>query len=483
MKRELVKIGVALTLLVGFLVLIWWHRSGLEEKALQEEEDRQVLSFELDTLSGVTLSNKEGEVQFVRRKRDQEGLFDDSLGAFSADFTSPSEWLIVDPVVSVADSGSVTTFLENLRTLTWSKLISEDGGKLASYSLDPEKVKITLYQKGKKGPALVLRIGDINTAATGFFLQSSAKPRVVLADMKLDYLKTRTLTSWRKKEVVDFSDSDLVKKITVVTANGKKKNRVTVERTSGKNWKMTAPIQARADSEAVERFFNELRSIRAEAFSAESANKNAKQFGLDRPDVRVTLYFGEKEQARELIIGKEGVGDSEKTVPLRRTDLAQVFHVSRYMKANLSKDFQAWVAKNPFDLKKDRLTRVEIKHLGQELDLFKKDDLWEAAKPAGLDLDQKRVATLLSQIVGLKGKEYLGKKRAPEKKEGALYIALTEGERKRELWLYREGENEPEGRALPSGVSYRFAKGDYDLLPAQAFSLEKKPTPTPVSEE
>ncbi|MFH1263333.1 MAG: DUF4340 domain-containing protein [Pseudomonadota bacterium] len=483
MKRELAKIAGAFLLLIALLFVVWGHRKGQEKSEGEKKKEQSIVSLDLEKVDRIVISETDGSVTLERRRKDGKGNFTDRFARFTEEFEIVPEWRIVEPVETLPDHFAVTTLLANLKDLTASKTVSETGEHPTEYGLVPAKVKVELFGKGEKNPLLAVSIGDSNTAANGIYVQTSASPKIHLAGMSLDYLRTRKFSDWRKKEVIGIKEPTKVKKITVDVVKGKKKERVVVGRDAKGVWEILEPTRSRADGSAVDIFLNELKSLRATEIASDNAGVDAKKFSLDRPFARIALEIetNQGKETQELIAGGGDENDPGKGFSLRRLDLPQIFSIASYMREKLSKNFNSFVAKSPFTLESAKITSVEVDREGDRTELWKKGEKWTAAKPAGVEADEAGIGSFLSYLGNFKAREYLGKSGTVKSTHPVLRVSLAAGDRKESISVFAAEGGEPEVLAQPSGIWYRIPTSDLETFHNQGSKLLKVPTPVPAT--
>ena len=104
-------------------------------------------------------------------------------------------------------------------------------------------------------------------------------PAVYTAEGGLRWTLEKSTFDLRDKEVFNFAEEPKVTKLHVKSEKGE----YSLERDEKNAWKLTAPIQAAADSTMVTNMFVTLKGERAQAFVPDS-QMNRLHFGLEKPD-------------------------------------------------------------------------------------------------------------------------------------------------------------------------------------------------------
>ncbi|MCI0741208.1 MAG: DUF4340 domain-containing protein [Gemmataceae bacterium] len=225
------------------------------------------------------------------------------IGRGGETFTFAQEkdkWRLVAPMQSDVDSGKVSRLAGELSRLEAVEFVSdtpkaEDLDKL--YGLGKPAVKVQLtFADAKKAPH-TLAIGNKRGDKQEFFARLDSGPVIVVRKDLRDDLDREAL-AYLPLQIVPGAFGK-IKQINVHKDD--KDYRLTLDK---KEWKLSGPFDAPVMEEAADRLADELTDLKAEKFVAFNA-KDLKEYGLDKPAMRIQLTSAEEKQApEELQIGK-----------------------------------------------------------------------------------------------------------------------------------------------------------------------------------
>jgi hypothetical protein len=98
-----------------------------------------------------------------------------------------------------------------------------------------------------------------------------------------------------------------------------------------------------------------------------------------------------------------------------------------------------------------------------------------------MEPDGEKVSDLISKLISLRARERIGKRRSGGSGSVDLCITLSAGEKQRKVSFFAEGKKDPEAKADPEGLWYRFMRGEYDLLVQRVSNLAMTATASPTA--
>jgi hypothetical protein len=220
------------------------------------------------------------------------------------------KWQVVAPIAFPADPG-LARIAEALATVTSEKTF-EHPQPDAEYGLDDAAAKIVRF--GTTSGEHALRIGSATPVGSNVYARSDESTVVHTIASYRATAFTRTLSDLRDKQILSF-DPNSIGEVEARWPGG----RVVVTRVpapadapkpdepeapgSSDDWKMSAPIAARADAAAIDGLLSTLSFLRADAFV--DAPTPAQQKLLAEPDYEVELRHRDaKEPPITVAIGK-----------------------------------------------------------------------------------------------------------------------------------------------------------------------------------
>jgi hypothetical protein len=282
-------------------------------KQPKDLRDKQLLAFKDEDVTRVDVTPADGKpVSIVKKDKDA--------------------WTI-EPGDQVADLTEVRSYLSALRS---TRAIDFPETDVTAAGLDKPRLAVTIgFDKGAAPQTLL--VGNDTTQGTQkqVFAKRGDQPTIVtLGDWSF---RTLGKDAWqfRDKTVLGFGP-DRVGRIVVERKEG---TGATLAHGEPGGWKVERPEASKEPSKAgaIQRFVDDLRDLRGSGIAAEPA-KDLKRFGLDAPDLRVTLSDREGKPLGAVLLAKHdgkyyGVREGGPTV----------FEIRDYMYTRLDKQQRDFV--------------------------------------------------------------------------------------------------------------------------------------------
>jgi hypothetical protein len=248
------------------------------QKPPSDFRDRTVLAFERKDVKGVEVRDPAGR----------------TVAAVAA--KGPDEWHLTAPLAAPADREAISGLLEKLRGARVKEFVTDAPRRAAEYGLD-RPTRLTL-EAGEAATRTVrtLRFGKALPDRQGVYAQREGEPSVFLVEEDLWKAVPGSAAALRDKSVFAY-DRGKLERVEVESPKGK----VALALQDGK-WHITAPVALRADEGAVSEWLYRARDLRAQDFVAEDAKRLAVH-GLDRPQVRLTVWEKEAKEPKTLLLG------------------------------------------------------------------------------------------------------------------------------------------------------------------------------------
>jgi hypothetical protein len=176
-------------------------------------------------------------------------------------------------------------------------------------------------------------------------------------------------------------------------------------------WRITEPLKTDADEMTVSGLVNNLKGLKIEQVVEESAD-NLEPFGLKEPEIRVEVLPAEGEKAPPpLLVGsKSPVGYNSYAVWQGEN---RVLLLSIHLNPQFDKEPYDFRYKKLFDFKREEVERMVILRSDSEpLELLRKEDRWEIARPIRARASETEVDQILNKLTTLKAESFVDE--APE---------------------------------------------------------------------
>lgn len=172
----------------------------------------------------------------------------------------------------------------------------------------------------------------------------------------------------------------------------------------GDGWRMTQPVEARADRGPVASLVSSLTLARIERMVEEKAT-NLADFGLDPPTVRIGLKVKDKAEPVILLLGKNTPTGS--WAYAKQGDSPAVLILSATLKDDLQKTPTDFRDKTILAFDPTKTTRVELRSKDGTIVAAKAGEEWRLEQPIQTRADSFAIERLLSVVRDLKAKEFV----------------------------------------------------------------------------
>ncbi|HVB37622.1 MAG TPA: DUF4340 domain-containing protein, partial [Vicinamibacterales bacterium] len=248
-------------ILLGLAAYIYFVQSKQPPKNQKEK----VFSVEAAAIDQITVKGSAGQTATLRK--------------------IDGKWRIVQPQDAPADESQVSGIVTNLSSLQIDRVIDEHAADLKAFGLAPAPIELGFSTNDGKTSQHLL-IGDKNATGIELYAKRPDSPRVFLIPSYLKPTFDVTPFGLRDKTLLHF-DRDKLTGLEL-TADGH-----TVDLTkSGTQWTIDKPLQAPGDFLTAENLVGRLQTAAMKSIVTDDAT-DFKTYGLDRPQVSVTLIAGD----------------------------------------------------------------------------------------------------------------------------------------------------------------------------------------------
>ena len=317
-------------------------------------------------------------------------------------------WHLKNPFQADADSEKVNQMLDDILNKRVKQTLEVTA--LAQYGLDIPSITLLLWTE-QASPAAVFSIGKKAINFSVYVKEKSEAHIFLIESSALDDL-TKSPTDLRDRSVIKFN-TETVSNIQLTYFKSHQSSKtLNCEKRDG-TWRVTHPIEAKADTQEIEDILSELRLLQVSTFEADQADADTsaqlEKTGLDTPRIQIELTDGNNTHA--LDIGAEV--PSENGTP-RHVYVKSVHQHAIY---TVSDDIYQLLSTSVFDLRDKRIIdfqrtdtiRIEIRQ-GQETTVCSKnrDNVWELQTPTGtMKADAQAVDDLLFGVDSLEAAAFV----------------------------------------------------------------------------
>jgi hypothetical protein len=368
--------------------------------------DRTLLTFDPATLVALTRTRDKEELELVP--------------------SAAAGWDVVKPARQKADAPFVDELADALGRLRADRVAAfgKKGEVFKQFGLEPAAAVVTLTV-GDKAERKVLRIGNPVDAAKPdgerYAAVESPAPEAIVGVLPAA-LTNKLLApplAFRDRTLANFVDADRV-----VLERGDRK--VTFAK-AGAGWKVVEPVAADAEAAALADLVTDLGGLRADAWVGDRA-KDLKPFGLDKPEARWTLSFGDK----PVLALQVGRPQADGRVPVAVDGKDVIGVVAPAMGSRLLAEYRQ---RRVWAVDAAQAERVEIAHGESRFAFEKAGPLWSDAAKPGEAIDGRVVNELVGTLGALRAERFAADKDADpklyglEKPEVAVTVVLRAGAR------------------------------------------------------
>lgn len=312
-------------------------------------------------------------------------------------------WKISQPLDALASDSEVSGVTSALGQVEIVRVIDENPTNLNDYGLSNPRIEIDFKAAGDKEYRKLL-VGEKSPTGADMFAKRNDEKKVFLIPATQETSFNRTTFDLRDKTLLKF-DRDKVDAIDI-TAAGK----TLVIGKDGGEWKLSKPVQTKADFGSVEGVIGRLQTVQMKAIVADSATPaDLKKYGLDKPEATVNLGLGSA-RATLLFGGKA----ADNTVYARDASKPAILTVESALLDDMKKSADEYRRKDVFEFRPFNATHIEITRNGQTITLERAKgqgenapDKWKrVSAPAG-DLDKEKSDSLLGKLSNIRAASFV----------------------------------------------------------------------------
>jgi hypothetical protein len=412
-----------LILLLVAIPLGWYAYRDSKKGPVDDTPKRdKVFSVDADKIDELEIKSESGDRTTLKKK-----------GA---------DWVIVQPVDSASDQGTVSGITSNLASLEIQRVIDEKAGDLKQFGLASPRIEVA-YKSG--GQQRRLQIGDKTPTGSDLYAKLADSNRVFLIPAYLDSTFNHGTFDLRDKTVLKV---DREKLDTLEVVSDKRTERF--EKKQG-DWVIAQPPVGKAEFSAVDNLVSRVSSLQMKSIVNDAAD--LKKYGLEQP--AMTVRVGSGSSLASLLVGSSAESGS---VYAKDASRPTVFTIESSLVDDLKKDPSEYRLKDLFDARAFNTTRVEIVRNGQTITFEKtktkdkdgkEQEKWRQTAPAAKDADSAKVGALISAASAARATGFVDSTAKTGLDKPELTVSLT----------YDEGKQEHVAFARSSGTGYASKAG------------------------
>ncbi len=367
-----------LAVLIGlgaYIYFVTWKQDG---NTAASDEKKVFQSVESDDIQELTIKAESGDRTTVRKEGES--------------------WRLVAPIQTGASVSDVIAAASALANLDVVRVIDEAPADLAQYGLATPRVEVE-YKAGDDKSAGKLILGAKTPTGGNVYAMKNDEKRVFLVAEFQNASLNKSTFDLRDKSVMTV-DRD---KVEGVDVNVGGKSFAFVKK--GEEWKVDQPLVATADFGTVQSLVGRVQGVQMKSIVTEQATPaDLKKFGLEKPDVAVTLNMG---SARATLAVGGAAG--EDGVYARDVSKNMVVTVEKSLADDLKKPLDDYRRREAFDFRAFTANRVELTRAGQTVTFERvkgegenAQDTWKRVNPNPGDVDKTKMDSFLAGLADIR---------------------------------------------------------------------------------
>jgi Domain of unknown function (DUF4340) len=333
-------------------------------------------------------------------------------------------WQIVKPLRARADDQKVNDLLAQITTSRIAQFVADDRGDLHPYGLAEPRGTVTIFTADDKNGQL-LQIGSVpEKEKEQVYVRFAPRSFVFAVPKAIESVLNTKPNDLRDRHLVRF-DSNQLDRITI-DAPGKTK---TVLARKGENWTIASRKEQAANAAEARRLMETLSNEQVAKF-VEDVSSDLPKYGLDKPQLTVTLSSFASENTAETKAGEHPLatvafgkveGDN---VFARVDDEPFVVAVRRMLLDDIFSDPVQWQELTIYRFKPEQIHRLSVVTDREQSISRGANNQWQWVSGGG-PINATNVQSLLNTLAGLRAVRWVTNAPAPAFEKPQLVITFT----------------------------------------------------------
>jgi len=390
-------------------------------------------------------------------------------------------WALVKPLKARGDDAKIGDLVAQAATTRIESFV-KDAAAASGAGLQEPRATISLWSEGDAKPTVLELGANPKDDKEKVFAKSSSRDGVLLLPKAIEALIDAKPNDLRDRNLIRV-EADIVDRITI---EGAGKEKIVLAR-KGESWVRKAGAQDEAiNLAAARRLLEVLRTQPARSFVSDVATELPK-YGLDQPQVKVTLSSYASENTAETKAGEKPIASlhfgalETNLVYVQVVEEPFIVSVSESVLEVLMTDPLQWQPLEINRAKAEDITTLEVTKAGQPpVSLARdKDKNWKLAKGDGA-VNQINVTSLVNTLAGLRAVRWVGAVKPESGFDKPSLVVAFKGASAGKLSVGADAKAEFV-LATAEGLNGAFEISKPDLSALQLSLLEKPATSVPPS--
>ena len=374
--RSTLALLLVLVALGAYIYFVTWKQAADSGS----KQEKVFASLTTDKIDEITVKSESGDVTTVKK--------------------DGGAWKMVSPTDTKASESTVSGITSALGSLELVRVIDPNPANLSEFGLEKPRIEVQFNAEGK--PAGRLYVGDKTPTGASFYARKDDDKRVFLIASFQDTAFNHSTFDLRDKTLVTVA-RDKTNSIDVMF-----EGTTTVLTKKDKEWRVTSPIDARADFSSSEAIIGRVESAQMKSIVAENVSAaDLKKYGLDKPTASVTINF---EGASASVAF--GSAADDQSVYARDPSRMMVVTVEKSLADDFKKKAEDFRRRDVFDFRAFNASRAELSWGGKSIVFERvktegdKPDDWKRSTPSEKVLDRSKVETLLTGLADIRATSF-----------------------------------------------------------------------------
>lgn len=345
-------------------------------KEAEDLRDKSVIDFELEELTGFSISCPDSSLEFARK--------DDA-------------WWIRTPLEGLADPDTVSGFLRKVKYLRVREFVADKPENLNAYGLDAPSCKVTLWAGGDEaiGKLLFGKEGDDNTV---YLTREDANTIFLVRDNVLEDC-ARDMDGFRDKKVTHLS-AGTIDRLEITREN----SRILFEE-QGDQWEILEPEESSAENNEVRELIRTIVSLEAKSF-LQVAEEDTAAYGFGGDEIIITLT---PDSGNAEVIRVGGAQGSDAHV--MRDGEGEILVVDAGFLDEIRFEPLSYRKKEVLDFRVDEVSMLTVTRMGEEPVLCEKqeDGEWQVVEPARAPGNSANITAICAGLSHLRAQDFIVK--------------------------------------------------------------------------
>jgi len=382
--KQILKIFARTGILIIVLAGLWAYYHFYEDKGGKkreeaEEEAKKVFQLDEDKVVELRLARADEE-EIVCTKKDDK-------------------WRVEQPVQADADQSAVNRVVSEFVGAKRTRTVEEEPKDLAVFGLDEPSLTLAALVEEKDEPETLI-FGNENPTKSGFYAKTGTDGAVFLVQSFSKRSMDKRLFDLRDKKVADFVKEDVQ---ALHLERGELK--IEAEKQDDGLWMLTSPLNARGDKTEINKTIDSLNSARVKEFIDEEPVDLA-EYGLDVPDITLTMLIGEDKASKALLIGRKN--EDKEGYYAKRAEEKNVFLLKQDLLDAAPEEVDTWRDHSLLTVNVGNVKKMEYVADGQKVVLATDEQRdWQLVEPIEGKADDLVTNDLITDLTNVKAKEFL----------------------------------------------------------------------------